>query len=52
MAKTVPTFVTATVTCHTENCENCDIAIEVQMVEGGAVVCGPCGQIITDIVTA
>ena len=42
--------ITETVTCHTVNCENCDIAIEIVTYEGYTVVCGPCGNIITDVV--
>ena len=38
-----------TVTCHTEKCENEDI--EITVVDPGTVIlCGPCGQQITDIV--
>jgi hypothetical protein len=37
------------VTCHTEGCENQDIAIVVPLVDGGNVVCGVCGNEITDI---
>lgn len=44
-----PTFIEVIVNCHTENCENSDIAIETKMTEGGAVVCGPCGIEITDV---
>jgi ribosomal protein S27E len=35
------------VTCHTENCENADIAIPFED-PADVVVCGPCGQEITD----
>jgi hypothetical protein len=43
-------LITATATCHTVNCENCDVPIEVQIVVGGTVICGPCGLVITDVV--
>jgi hypothetical protein len=43
------TPINETVICHTENCENCDIAIEIVTYEDCIIVCGPCGQIITDI---
>jgi hypothetical protein len=48
---TTPTFIEATVTCHTENCENRDIPIPVEMVIGGTVICGPCANEITDVTT-
>jgi hypothetical protein len=35
------------VTCHTENCLNNGIAIEILDPEP-TVICGPCGQEITD----
>lgn len=44
------TTIAAQVTCHTADCENGGITIEVQMAEGGAVICGPCAQPITDVV--
>jgi len=34
-------------TCHTENCENKDIAVEL-IDPTNIVICGPCGQEITD----
>lgn len=38
------------VTCHTEGCENAEIAIPVRLSGPDAlVVCGPCSQPITDI---
>lgn len=49
----------ATVTCHTEDCGNADQSIDVGPLtyedeegttqEVGAVICGVCGQSITDI---
>ena len=48
----------STVTCHTDGCENEGVPIEVdrsidvgdgEVVESPTVVCGPCGQQITDI---
>lgn len=37
-------------TCHTEDCGNADIAISVMLVdENTTVICGVCGQSITDI---
>jgi hypothetical protein len=41
--------ITETVTCHTDGCENCNIAIEIVTYEGYTVICGPCEQPITDI---
>jgi hypothetical protein len=38
-----------TVTCHTEGCGNADHPIPVSMAEGALVVCGACGQEITDV---
>ena len=39
------------VTCHTENCENAEIGIEIPSYdEQPIVICGPCAQPITDIV--
>lgn len=35
------------VTCHTENCENADIIIPFED-PAETVICGPCGQEITD----
>jgi hypothetical protein len=44
------TYEMQTVTCHTENCENCDIAIEILVcVEYPLVICGCCGEQITDV---
>lgn len=38
------------VTCHTEECPNRDVAIDVGgSLEDPYVICGPCGQLITDI---
>lgn len=39
-----------TVTCHTEGCRNFDIPITFRCVM--TVICGACGEQITDIVTA
>ena len=33
--------------CHTENCENADIAIQFED-PADTCICGPCGQEITD----
>lgn len=41
--------ITETVICHTDGCENFDILIEVVTYQGYTVICGPCGQPITDI---
>lgn len=38
-----------TVTCHTVGCENDGIGIVI-IEPGEIIVCGPCGQQITDIV--
>ncbi len=35
-------------TCHTEGCENQDLGIEWECL--GTVICGACGEQITDIV--
>lgn len=38
------------VVCHTEGCENEDITIEVLAdAQSPVVICGPCGQEITDV---
>lgn len=39
-----------TVTCHTPGCENAEQPIDIPDAspEEAAVVCGPCGQVITD----
>jgi hypothetical protein len=42
-------YTTKSVTCHTENCENAEIAIVCPIADGGNVVCGVCGNEITDI---
>lgn len=42
-----PDLIPATVICHTPGCENEGIPIQVLYVE--VVLCGPCGQQITDI---
>lgn len=46
-----PILVQVVATCHTEDCQNADVPIQVQVVEGPDpyVVCGPCGQRITDL---
>jgi hypothetical protein len=51
----------STVTCHTDGCPNADIPITIDLTHTdpdtgafetvGSVICGPCGQPITDIVT-
>ena len=38
-------------TCHTEGCENAEIAIELAT-DADNFQCGPCGQPITDVVEA
>lgn len=43
-------FVNVTVTCHSENCENKDISIDISIVDGSSVICGPCGVEITDVI--
>jgi hypothetical protein len=40
-----------TVTCKTPGCHNENIGLEFEVI-GEVVVCGPCGNIITDIVRA
>lgn len=35
------------VTCHTDGCENADVAIPF-VDPADTVICGPCGQVITD----
>jgi hypothetical protein len=39
-----------TVTCHVVGCANADIPLELPVPEGAAVTCGPCGNLIDDIV--
>jgi hypothetical protein len=34
------------VVCTTPSCENKDISIDILIVAGGNVMCGPCGEII------
>jgi hypothetical protein len=42
-----------TVTCHTEGCGNAEVAIDISRLDDTIpVVCGPCGQPITDVSTA
>lgn len=37
-------------TCHTEDCDNAEIAITVKLVDSNTTVqCGVCGQAITDV---
>lgn len=43
-----PALVNATVTCHTLGCGNAEVAITLPVSE--VVVCGPCGELITDVV--
>jgi hypothetical protein len=43
-----PVMVPVTVTCHTDGCSNAGHAIPLLVPEGGAVVCGVCGEPITD----
>jgi hypothetical protein len=46
-----PHLVKYIVTCHVEGCFNCDKPIEVHSVpENPGVMCGPCGNMIEDIV--
>ena len=43
-------FAQFNVTCHTSNCENVDIVINVTaLAESPNIICGPCGQQIADI---
>ena len=35
------------VTCKTKDCENKGVKLEVPLYPGGAVVCGPCGALLT-----
>jgi hypothetical protein len=44
------TLIQAMVTCHTEECDNKDISIEVTKADIGNVICGPCGQQIEDVI--
>lgn len=44
-------YIDYTVICHTEGCENENIAIVVPAAaENPCVICGPCGNQITDLV--
>lgn len=40
------------VTCRTEICDNSDLPIEMLASESPLFVCGPCGQIVVDVVAA
>lgn len=40
----------STVICHTDGCENAGVPITLPVAD--VVVCGPCGQTITDITPA
>lgn len=52
METTEPTLNTFTVTCHTKNCENGEVAIEVVSIDTAPVViCGACMKKITDVVS-
>jgi hypothetical protein len=46
-----PTYVDRTATCHTEGCANADLAIPLQVPDepDPTVVCGVCGQPVTDL---
>ena len=50
MSENTPNLQPATVTCHTEGCENCNIPIVIDCDPDGIVMCGPCGNLISDIV--
>ena len=43
------TYDIANVACHTEGCANKDVVLSVYRRPGGLVVCGVCGQQITDV---
>lgn len=46
------TFITVTATCQTGGCGNAGHALAVSVLEGDpdpSVICGPCGQPITDL---
>ena len=49
--ETEQTFSEATVTCHTDECGNADVALVILRPDDnpGPVICGACGQEITDI---
>ena len=44
------TLIEVMVTCHTEDCENKDIGIQVTKADIGIVQCGPCGIQIEDVI--
>ncbi len=44
------TLIQAMVTCHTEECENKDISIEVTKADVGIVQCGVCSIQIEDVI--
>lgn len=52
MTEPEPVFVNATVTCHTPDCGNAEIPLDIQVVDTDSpvVICGPCGQPITDVI--
>jgi hypothetical protein len=44
-----PTFLEMTVTCRTPGCDNADVPLVLTVVQPPYVVCGVCGQQITDV---
>ena len=42
-------MITYIVTCHEDNCENNEIAIEMIGVEDMVFICGPCANEISDV---
>jgi hypothetical protein len=44
-----PTMADVTATCRTEDCANAGAAIVLTIPEGCGIVCGVCGEPITDV---
>jgi hypothetical protein len=42
-------FVTVKVICETQNCENSNIELVIEVVENSTVICGVCGIVIENV---
>jgi hypothetical protein len=46
----LPPIIAAKATCHTDGCNYGEQTLDIQMIEGSAVTCGSCWNVITDVV--
>lgn len=46
---TLPPSLLVDVICHTETCEVSEVTRRVDTFVGATVMCGPCGQVLTDV---